>query len=174
MIKPEFIDGKAKPIDGATYKATIHYFENVLKLMHPFMPFITEEIWHLISERGEKDFIMLASWPTVGKTDPQLLEQFRNSESLVVEIRNFRNSKGISPKEGLQLFVKGGTDKLMLPVVKKLGNLMGIDPTEIKVEHSYGFIQNNIEYYIPFTDSVDIKAERSEEHTSELQSRLHL
>ena len=63
MIKPEFIDGKAQPIDKATYEASISYFESLLKVMHPWMPFITEELYHLVNERKEKDCIIVAEWP---------------------------------------------------------------------------------------------------------------
>jgi valyl-tRNA synthetase len=159
MIKPEFVDGKPQPIDQTTYEATLNFFEQVLKLMHPFMPFITEEIWHLIKDRKENDFIMLSSWPTAFNKNETLIEKFKHTEALITEIRNFRSSKGISPKEGLQLFIKGNSDHILFPIVKKLGNLIGLDNTQIKIENAYGFIQNNIEYYIPFTASIDMKAE---------------
>jgi len=159
MIKPEFVDGVSKPIDGETYRATIQFFESILKLMHPFMPFITEEIWHLIADRKDNDFIMLSAWPKIGNIDAELLNKFSNSESLIVEIRNFRSSKGISPKEKLDLFAKGELSGLMMPIVTKLGNLNNVELISNKVENSYGFIQNNIEYYIPFTDSIDVKVE---------------
>lgn len=159
MIKPEYLDGKSAPIDKETYDATLNFFEQVLKLMHPFMPFITEEIWHLLKDRKEGEFIMLAAWPKTDPTDYNLLAKFQASEYLITEIRNFRKSKNISPKEGLQLFVKGEIDGIFVPIVKKLGNLIGIDQVESKAENAYGFIQNNIEYFIPFTASIDMEAE---------------
>src|SRR5207237_1346990 len=63
MIKPEFADGKSNPIDKATYDATINFFEKLLKILHPFMPFITEELWHLIKDRKEKECIIISEWP---------------------------------------------------------------------------------------------------------------
>src|SRR6185369_15637076 len=63
MIKPEFVDGKSLPIDKTTYDATITFFEKILKVLHPFMPFISEEIWHLIKTRDEKDCIIVSNWP---------------------------------------------------------------------------------------------------------------
>ncbi len=162
MIKPEYTEGKTSVIDGETYEATLIYFEKVLKLMHPFMPFITEEIWHLIKDRKDNEFIMLSEWPVAKETSPALLEQFKTTEGVITEIRNFRSSKGMSPKEKLQLFVKGEPNieqKVFVPIVKKLGNLIGLDGTDVKVENSYGFISGNTEYFIPFTASVDLKAE---------------
>jgi valyl-tRNA synthetase len=159
MIKPEYTDGKSLPIDKETYDATLNFFEQILKLMHPFMPFITEEIWHLLKERKEGDFIMLSSWPKAETEDKNMLEKFSASEELITEIRNFRKLKNISPKEGLQLFVKGDTSEIFVPIVKKLGNLIGIDKTEVKTENAYAFIKNNIEYFIPFTASIDMEAE---------------
>jgi len=159
IIKPEYTDGKSLPIDKETYDATLNFFEKILKLMHPFMPFITEEIWHLLKDRKEGDFIMLAEWPKAEAIDQNLLTQFSASEELITEIRNFRKSKNISPKEGLHLFVKGDTSGIFAPIVQKLGNLTQIDEIDTKVDNSYGFIKNNIEYFIPFTASIDVDAE---------------
>ena len=162
MIKPEYVNGQSLPIDQETYNTTLNFFEKILKVMHPFMPFITEEIWHLIKERKEGEFIMLASWPAATSIHADLLVQFSATEALITEIRNFRNSKGISPKEPLQLFVKGEKNvgkKLFAPIVKKLGNLQSIEQTEDKKENAYGFIATNVEYFIPFTASIDMEAE---------------
>ncbi len=162
MIKPEYVDGKSLPIDLKTYETTLKFFEGILKLMHPFMPFITEEIWHLIKERKENEFIMLTSWPVIGSIDTGLLNQFKTTEGLITEIRNFRKSKNISPKEGLQLFIRGEKNidqKLFTPIVKKLGNLIGMDAIDNKADNAYGFIADNVEYFIPFTASIDMEAE---------------
>lgn len=159
MIKPEFEDGKSLPIDRTTYNITIELFESILKLTHPIMPFISEEIWHLLKDRAENEFIMLASWPVAGKVDNEAMEKFKSTEAVVVEIRNFKNSKGLSPKETLQLFVCGSTSGIFLPIVKKLGNLNEVTQVDKKVENAYGFIQNNIEYFIPFTQKIDVQAE---------------
>ena len=106
MIKPEFFDGKGLPIDKITYDATILFFEKILKVLHPWMPFITEEIWHLIGERNESDCIIVASWPEQINADEQLLMNSEKVFELITQIRNFRSSKQISPKVGLKLFAK--------------------------------------------------------------------
>jgi valyl-tRNA synthetase len=162
MIKPEFIDGKSLPIDKETYDATIHFFEQVIKLVHPIMPFVTEEVWHLIRERDGKDFIMLAEWPVAGEIKAPVLQQFSATEELVIEIRNFRNSKKISPKEPQQLYVLANNDwdkKVFVSIIKKLGNLSALEMVNNKVENAYGFIASNTEYFIPFTASIDMEAE---------------
>ncbi|HVA98723.1 MAG TPA: class I tRNA ligase family protein, partial [Bacteroidia bacterium] len=79
MIKPEFVDGKSNPIDKETYNATIIFFEKLLKIVHPFMPFITEEIWHLIKNRSEKDCIIVSEWPEVEVNSKKLSDVIPNS-----------------------------------------------------------------------------------------------
>lgn len=162
MIKPPYVDGKSFPIDQETYEATLNFFDKLLKLMHPFMPFITEEIWHLIKDRNDDDFIMMAEWPAPKEFNVAVLGQFKSSEELITEIRNFRSSKNLSPKEPLQLFVNGEKEldkKIYLPIVIKLGNLSALEIVNEKVENAYGFIASNTEYFIPFTASIDMEAE---------------
>jgi valyl-tRNA synthetase len=162
MIKPPYVDGKSFPIDQETYEATLNFFDKLLKLMHPFMPFITEEIWHLIKDRNDDDFIMMAEWPAPKEFNVTVLGQFKSSEELITEIRNFRSSKNLSPKEPLQLFVNGEKEldkKIYLPIVIKLGNLSALEIVNEKVENAYGFIASNTEYFIPFTASIDMEAE---------------
>jgi valyl-tRNA synthetase len=162
MIKPEFLDGKSLPIDKETYDATIGFFEKVIKLVHPFMPFVTEEVWHLMKERKNNDFIMQAEWPVAHEINAPLLAQFKNTEELIIQIRNFRNSKKIAPKEPLQLFVSdenGWDKKVFVSIIKKLGNLSALEMVKDKVENAYGFMASNTEYFIPFTASIDVEAE---------------
>jgi valyl-tRNA synthetase len=97
-IKPEFVDGKAQSIDKITYDATINFLENLLKIMHPWMPFITEEIWHLIATRTEKDCIIIANWPTINKTDNKILAEFEVAKEIVATVRNVRAQKTIITK----------------------------------------------------------------------------
>jgi valyl-tRNA synthetase len=103
MIKPEFVDGKSLPIDQTTYDATINFFEKILKVMHPFMPFITEEIWSLIKDRKEKENIIVADWPKVEKFDDLILKEFEFASKLINSVRNVRNEKGLSPKQKITL-----------------------------------------------------------------------
>jgi len=135
IIKPEFIDGKAQPIDKATYDATIGYFESLLKIMHPWMPFITEELWHLLKERGEKDCIIIAKWPEKKEINWDTLGKMNWVIKLVQDAREFRNSKNIIPKTKIGLVVVNGTFlENYSSLLAKLCNLDSIDLSKTKVE----------------------------------------
>ncbi len=155
MIKPAFVDGKALPIDKTTYDASIAIFENLLKVLHPFMPFISEEIWHLISERNEKECVIVSTWPEVDEKviDTKIQEQFINSQKVISAIREFRNKNGISPKQKFTLFYKGENNKNDFgDIIKKLANLESIEHTSESVSSSYSFVLDQ-EYYIPVESS---------------------
>lgn len=158
MIKPAF----GKPIDEQTYQNTIGFFENLMKLLHPLMPFITEEIWHRLNERKDQECIMLASWPKTTGVNHELLRQFEVASQVISQIRNFRKSKNIAPKESIQLLVSGNNQciDVFQPIIIKLGNLEFIQSTHGKVEHAFAFVADNTEFFIPFTDSIDLKAEK--------------
>jgi len=163
MIKPEFIDGVPQPIDYYTYNSTIEFFEELLKVLHPFMPFITEELWHLIAERDEDDCIMVSEWPETHAIDKDLLLCFEGMMSNVVNIRAIRNERGISPKDPLELYVRDKqTDqsKSMEPLIMKLSNIGAVHYTNDKVDNAASFINNNIEFYVPLGGRIDIAAEK--------------
>ncbi len=104
MIKPEFVDGKSLPIDQTTYDATINFFEKILKVMHPFMPFITEEIWSLVKERKEKENIIVADWPQVENYDKKLVANFNRVIEDIIKFRNFKKENNLNPKEQLRIY----------------------------------------------------------------------
>src|SRR5690606_13091689 len=106
MIKPDY----GKPIDKETYKETVVCFETLLKALHPFMPFITEELWHELKDRNAKECIIVAPWPSTETIDKVILQEGELALEAITEIRNTRSSKGISPKEPLQLLTKGNED----------------------------------------------------------------
>ena len=111
-IKPDFVDGKSLPIDKTTFDATINFLESLLKIIHPWMPFITEEIWHLIKNREEKDCIIIAEWPTIKNNfDKKQLAEFEISKELITMVRNVRAQKLLSPKEKLDLIEKNNIRK---------------------------------------------------------------
>ncbi len=171
MIKPEFVEGKSLPIDKTTYDATVIFFEKLLKLLHPFMPFITEELWHLIADRKEEDCIIVAEWPTASFTNKSILEQFNIAAEVVTNIRNTRKSKNISPKEKLSLYLKSkpeSADKNWNEVIAKLGNLNEFSFTDEKIDKAISFRVKNFEFYIPYTLQIDAEAER-ERITKELE-----
>jgi valyl-tRNA synthetase len=162
MIKPEFVEGKSAPIDRRTLDATLAFLEKLLKVIHPFMPFITEEIWHLIRERAEKDCILVATWPSPGAQDSSLLELFDYAAETVTNVRNIRKSKNISPKDKLTLFLKAKaseTDSRFNEIVVKLANLDAFHLTETKIENAMSFRVKAQEFYVPFSENIDMGAE---------------
>lgn len=161
MVKPEFIDGKPNPIDQATYEATIVFFEKLLKVLHPFMPFITEELWHLIRDRKEKDCIMVSSWPEhKSSASNSGLQKMDLSIEIIANVRNFRNSKGISPKEKLNLTVKGDLSSIFPDIISKLANLSGITQSKEKIENAFPFTLKNLELFIPMGMSLNVAEEK--------------
>jgi len=160
MIKPEFVDGKSLPINKATYDATLVFLEKILKVLHPFMPFITEEIWSLIKEREGKDCIIVAEWPKlVTVSDASIVHFFSIEQKLISTIREFRNKKGLSPKEKIDLFYKGeNKDKRFEAVVLKLANLNKIAESTDSIANAHSFVID-VEYFIPI-NNINIEAEK--------------
>lgn len=165
MIKPEFVDGKSLPIDKITYDATIGFFEKLLKVMHPWMPFITEEIWHLIKDRDEKDCVIVSEWPKEVSTDYNTVLYFKDVQAVVTRIRNLRKQKNISPKEKLQLYILEGESLMHVNdhyknVFIKLCNLESVEFITQRREGSYSFTERQDEYFIPLNQNINIEEER--------------
>ncbi|CAN5469600.1 valine--tRNA ligase [soil metagenome] len=164
MVKPDFVDGKAMPIDSYTYNSTIEFFEELLKVLHPFMPFITEELWHLIGEREEKECIMVAEWPDSFTSDKALLTRFDAMMDSIVQVRNARNERNISPKDALELYIRipdNPVSRSFEPLMMKLCNLSAIYYTSDKVENAASFISNNIEFFIPLAGKINVEDEKA-------------
>jgi valyl-tRNA synthetase len=158
IIKPEF----GKPIDEKTYVKTIEFFETLLKALHPFMPFITEELWHELKER-KGSCIIVAPWPVPVGSHKSILEEGIFAFEIITEIRNARNAKGISPKESLKVLVKSGGENLInnfWPIIKKLSNLSEVLPTEQQVANCTTFIIKSTEFFIPLEGRIDAEKER--------------
>ena len=157
MVKPAY----QKPIDPLTYEQVLGQFERMAKLLHPFMPFITEEIWHLLRERGENDFLIISSWPRANAIDEKLLSHFGVIRQIVTEVRSFRNKQNIPNKEALTLIVKEHANfntKLEAALIK-LANLESVELVKEKPEGAYGFMIGSVECFIPLEGTVDIEAE---------------
>jgi valyl-tRNA synthetase len=161
-IKPEFIDGKAQPIDKSTYGATIKFLEDLLKVMHPWMPFITEEIWHLIKERDEKDCVIVGEWPkTLEKTDAKQLAEFEVCKELVTMVRNVRAQKQISPKEKLEVIERSSAERSYFDnVIVKLANLSAFNYSKDKVEGAFSFVVKTTEFFIPLANNLNKEEEK--------------
>ena len=159
MIKP----GYKHPIDSKTLNSTKDFFENILKLIQPYMPFIAEELWHLIRERKEGDDIVIAAWPTIGAINQTVLDNFKRMEEVITGIRNIRKSNNIANKVKVDLLIgkNNDFDTSFDSVVIKMGNLSSLEYTSGKVANANSFIVANNEYYIPFGDSIDVEAEKT-------------
>jgi valyl-tRNA synthetase len=156
MIKPAY----QQPIDNETYNCTIGFFENILKVLHPFMPFITEELWHdeLLGERAENDCCIVAQLPTNGKINSQLLSEVEIIKQVITQIRNIRKSKQISDKEKLELSIKENSAivyKKYEHVITRLGNISKLTIVNDKISGSVNFMVTIDEFYVPFTESLD-------------------
>ncbi|WP_293298094.1 valine--tRNA ligase [Pedobacter sp. UBA4863] len=168
MVKPAY----QHPIDAETKIATVNFFEQILKLLHPFMPFITEELYHdeLFGKRTEMDCCIVADYPVVGEVNENLLKEAELVKGLVSEIRNVRNTRQISPKEALALNIianSGANYKAWLNVVTKLANVSETHFVTDKVVGAAAFMVGKDEFFIPLAENVDAAAEK-ERLTKEL------
>jgi len=169
MIKPEFVDGKSLPIDKVTYDASISYFESLLKIMHPWMPFITEELYHLVNERKEKDCIIVAEWPKQSEVNSKQLAEFEVCKEIVATIRNLRQQKQISPKEKLELIEKSEAQHSFFDeAVIKLANLSSLKYSKDKIDGAFSFMILSTEFFVPLTSNVN-PAEEKERLSKELE-----
>lgn len=161
MVKPAY----QQPIDAESYKATVGFFEQIIKLLHPNMPFLTEELWHddLFAERGEMDCCIVAEFPKGGAIDEQLLKDAEVIKTVIAEIRNVRNQKQISPKEALPLSLKVNSDinyEKWLNIVFKLANVSEAEIVNDKIAGAAAFMAGKDEFFIPLTENIDVDAER--------------
>ncbi len=162
MIKPEFVDGKSLPIDEKTFSATLLFFDKLLKVLHPFMPFITEELYHLLSERKEMDAIVVAQWPTTEKFDEKFIERFNLAIEVVAQVRNIRNQKSIHPRELVELMVKAAVpDNSFDSVIKKLSGVSNVNYVNEKPIGAQGFLVKANEYFVPLTLNVNPEEEKA-------------
>jgi len=157
LIKPEY----GQPIDQKTFDTTIYFFEQLLSLLHPFMPFLTEELWHELQTRAAGDDIIVASFPKAKTFDADLLKSFEKIEKVITQVRTIRKEKNIANKVKLELLIKAGAqiDSSLDAVIKKICNLSKLDYTQEKIGNAYSFVQDGSEYFIPFTDDIDVEAE---------------
>ena len=146
-------------IDRVTYDATIKFFENLMLLLHPFMPFITEEIWHAIAERKEGDDIIIAQQPKLQAIDEQILKQFEFTQEVINNVRKVRSDKNIAFRDAIQLVVKGTADKDFDCVIAKLCNVSEVSYVAEAPAGAFGFIVGSTEFFVPLTGSVDVEAE---------------
>ena len=157
IIKPKY----GEPIDKKTYLDCINNLEKILKLLHPFMPFLTEEIWHLISNRKEGEDIIVSSWPDSKNIDKKILEEFGTATEIIVGIRNIRKEYNIATKEQLELktISNNSDNNRMTDVIVKLGGLISYKKITKKPSNSYSFMIKSNEFFIPINDNIDLLSE---------------
>ena len=146
-------------VDHMTYDATIKFFENLMLLLHPFMPFITEEIWHAIAERKEGGDIIIAQQPKFQGYDAEILKQFEFTQEVINNVRKVRSDKNIAFRDAIQLVVKGNANKDFDCVIAKLCNVSEISYVAEAPADAFGFIVGSTEFFVPLTGSVDVEAE---------------
>ncbi|NER18393.1 valine--tRNA ligase [Spongiivirga citrea] len=157
MIKPNY----GEPIDQETYNGAISIFENILRILHPFMPFLTEEIWQLIEERTPSQALIIADWPKIEEKDFSIISDFDYASEVISGIRKIRKDKNISFKESIDLSIieHKNVTRDFDSVIIKLGNLSGISYVTNPVEASLSFIIRSNEYFIPMAGAVNVEDE---------------
>ena len=157
MVKPAY----QQPTDKATMEATRHYFDLLMRLIHPFMPFVTEEIWQDLAPRTAGESIMYAPMPKAEAIDEALLARFALAQEVISGIRNVRKQKNIAQKNALMLKVIADENypSEYAPVIAKMGNLESIDEVKEKDATADAFIVKTTQYFIPMGDNIDVEAE---------------
>lgn len=157
MIKP----GYQQPIDSVTYQKAISFLEANLKLLHPFMPFLTEEIWQHIATRSTDEALIVAQWPMVSNTNQALVDEFEFTKEVIARIRTIRKEKSITFKDVIDVKVinKEKVSNRFDSVITKLGNLSGVDEVNDKINGALTFRVKSNEYFIPITGSVNVSEE---------------
>ena len=159
MIKPAY----QQPVDALTYESTLGFFEELMQLMHPFMPFITEEIWHLLRDRKEGDCIMISQIPQKRPFYPEVLSKFEAAEEVVTALRTIRKEKNIPFKESIDLFIRKNNEEkaetTFDSVVAKLCNIDKLEYVQDKVAGTTSFVVKSTEFFVPLKAGTDHAAE---------------
>ena len=157
-IKPAYGD----PIDGQTYREVRVLFEDNLKLLHPFMPFLTEELWQDMGTRSVEEALIVSAWPEVQAYDEKLIQRFEEATGVIGGIRNFRKEKELGFKEALALQVIGSDEAIPFEsLVQKMGQLSSVSYEEAISDQTGGaFRANGLEFFIPLEGKIDLEKER--------------
>ena len=156
IVKPAF----GQPIDSKTYAGVLAAFDAQLRMLHPFMPFITEELWQHLGERRDGESIMYAPMPRPKGYDPALLDGFEVMKEIIAGIRTIRKQKQIPLKDTLSLQVKGEHSTALNAIILKIGNIGSIEAVEEKSGVSQAFMVDATEYSIPLAGNIDVEEER--------------
>ncbi|TXF77492.1 valine--tRNA ligase [Chryseobacterium sp.] len=154
-VKPAF----GEPISAEVYRKTIAYFEELMKLLHPFMPFLSEELWQNISERTPETALVITQQRKAGTFDKDLVKNFEISKELISGVRNYRQSKGISPREKVEIFTNADSFK-NTELVKKLAHIEEINFCKKTDKPSFTFLVGSSEISIPLSENLDLAEEK--------------
>ncbi|MFN3138960.1 MAG: valine--tRNA ligase [Allomuricauda sp.] len=157
IVKPEY----QKPIDRKTYGEVLRLFEENLKLLHPFMPFLTEEVWQHIAERSPEEALIVSQWPKAEKVNTQLISDFDFAAEVISGVRTIRKEKNIPQKDALELFMLNaeGVSSQMDAIIIKLGNLSTMETIDASLDGALTFRVKSNEYFIPISGAIDVEAE---------------
>ncbi len=157
MIKPAY----QQPIDSLTFAKAIEILEVNLKLLNPFMPFLTEEIWHLIKKRTPAEALIIAEYPKMTSYDNSIIENFEFTSEVISGIRTIRKEKNIAQKDAIELKIINNekTSTYFDSVIMKLGNITNLEYVSEKIDGSLTFRTKSNEYFIPISGNIDIEAE---------------
>jgi valyl-tRNA synthetase len=158
IIKP----GYEQPVDTKTLESAIALFEDNLKILHPFMPFVTEEIWHQIAERKPSEALTVSLWPEQKKYDSSIISEFAFIAEVISGIRTIRKDKNIAFKNEIDLLIinNESVSKAFDTVITKMGNLQNLTYVDSAIEGSLTFRVKSNEYFIPVEGAIDVEAER--------------
>ena len=168
MVKPAYVNGQQQPIDRQTYDQTLHYFDVLLKMLHPFMPFITEELWQALYERQQGDSIMRESLKLDAPTDAEtkLISDFEQVKQIVSGVRMVRSQKNIAPKETLELqAVNANNYTSFTSAIQKMANVSTINVVNEKDATASAFMVGTDEFAVPLGNMIDIDAEIEKQET---------
>lgn len=156
-VKPAY----QSPIDAKTYQDVISILEDNLKIVHPFVPFISEEIWHQIKDRTKEEALIIASWPKIESVNEDLISEFEVAADVISGIRTIRKEKNIAFKETIELSVLNSGDGTTTfdTVISKLGNLSGLNYVQETVEGAISFRVKSNEYFIPISGAINVEEE---------------
>jgi valyl-tRNA synthetase len=157
MVKPAY----QQPIDRKTYDAIISILENNLKILHPFMPFLTEEIWQHITKRSPEEALIVAKWPEAKSVNNNIIKEFDFAAEVISGIRTIRKQKNIAFKDAIECHVLNNENVASTfdVVIEKLGNISSLSYTNEPIDGALTFRVKSNEYFVPMQGSIDVEAE---------------
>ncbi len=164
LVKPEY----KKPMNRATYNTTMEIYSQLMTMLHPFMPFVTEEIWHQVKERKAGEDCIVSTWPTVKKYDASLVAKMDKIQNIVTKTKKTRSEKGVSSNDMLRLFVEDGAGAQEIfataglkDAAAKMGNLSEFSITKDSVENGFAIVSDTEKYFLELNIEIDVAAERA-------------